>query len=149
MSINIKLGDLLAEAQDYDAIMHGCNCFHGEDGGIAAQIWDKWPMAREMSERHHDSGDFDAFGTYVYGYEQIGRFAIINAYAQYFGGANFDINAFIHILKQVNEDFTGMNIGIPMIGCGIGGADWESVQGILLHYAPDVNWTVIVWAGES
>jgi len=147
--IKIKLGDLLKEASDYDAIMHGCNCFHGDDSGIAAQVWACFPAAREISEKHHDSGDFGALGTYVAGYEQIGRFTIINAYTQYRGGANFDIHAFIHILKQVNEDFAGMSIGIPLIGCGIGGANWESVQGALLHYAKDVNWTVVMWEGKS
>ena len=147
MPVNIKLGDLLAEAQDYDAIMHGCNCFHGEDSGIAAQIWDKWPMARAMSEGHHDSGDFDAFGTYVSGYEQLGGFTIINAYTQFRGGACFNLDAFINILKQVNEDFTGSTIGIPMIGAGIGGGNWMEIQSALLVHAPDIKWTVVVWNG--
>ena len=145
--IKVKLGNLLKEANDFDAIMHGCNCFHGEDGDIAAQVWEKYPVARAMSEEDHDSGDFGALGTYASCYEQIGRFTLINAYTQYTGGASFDINAFIHILKQVNEDFYGSSIGIPRIGCGIGGGHWEQVEDALLQYAPDINWTVVVYNG--
>ncbi len=145
--IKVILGDLIKQAEDFDAIMHGCNCFHGEDSGIAAQMWEAFPMAREMSEAHHDSGDFGALGEYSECVDHIGRFTIINAYTQYKGGANFDIHAFIHILKQINEDYYQHSIAIPMIGCGVGGSDWESVQGAILVYAPDINWTVVVWNG--
>ena len=143
--MKIKLGNLLAEASDYDAIMHGCNCFHGEDSGVAGQLWDKYPVARLASREDHDSGDFGVLGTYVSVYEQMERFTIINAYTQYHGGAAFQIAAFIHILKQVNEDFHGSSIAIPLIGAGIGGGDWMDIQSALLIYAPDIKWTVIVW----
>lgn len=143
--ITVKLGNLITEASDFDAIMHGCNCFHDDDSGIAAQVWDKFPVARAMSVADHDSGDFGALGTYASCYEQIGRFTLINAYTQYSGGANFDIHAFIHILKQVNEDFAGKSIGIPRIGTGIGAYDWIPIENALLQHAPDIDWTVLVY----
>ena len=140
--ITIKLGDLLKEASNYDAIMHGCNCFHGEDSGVAAQVWQKYPMARQISREHHDAGAFDAYGSYSSVYGE--GFTIINAYTQYHGGPFFDINAFNNILKQVNEDFAGCSIAIPLIGSGIGGGDWLEIQEAILVNSPDINWIVIV-----
>ena len=149
MSMFVRLGNLINNtlAGDYDAIMHGCNCFHGEDAGFAKQVWHSFPEARQSSIDDHEGGDFAAFGTYsMTYYKELGT-TIINAYTQYHGGPSFNIDAFINILKQVNEDFEGCVIGVPLIGAGIGGGDWVEIQEAMLRYAPNIGWRVIVWNG--
>lgn len=146
MSIQVSLGNLINNTMNgmYDAMMHGCNCFHGEDSGFAAQVWEAFPEARQASMEDHDSGDFSAFGEIsTHYYSELGT-TIINAYTQYHGGANFDIDAFINILKQVEEDFSGCVIGIPRIGTGIGSSDWLPIEDALLMHAPSVDWQVVV-----
>jgi len=137
----------LASAGEFDAIMHGCNCFHGEDSGIAGQIWEKYPDARLVSEQDHESGNFDAFGEFSTVY--TGDFSIINAYTQYFSGRSFYMPAFISILQKVNTDFSGSSIGIPAIGCGIGGSTLDEVLPMILKHAPNINWTLVLWDGVN
>ena len=145
--MQVKLGDIILNTMNgqYDAMMHGCNCFHGEDSGVAAQVWKAFPDARQASMADHISGDFGALGEFSTAYYKEIGCTIINAYTQYHGGPSFDINAFIHILQQVNEDFSGCKIGIPLIGAGIGGGDWVEIQEALLTHAPSVYWEVIIW----
>jgi len=144
--ITVRRGNLLKEFElgNLDAMMHGCNCFHGEDSGIAAQIWQMFPKARKVSEVHHESGDFDAYGNYSAYYDKDIKAHIINAYTQFHGGANFSIHAFKAVVKKVEQDFSGSVIGIPLIGCGIGGGDLEEVVNVLLRYAPTIDWRMYV-----
>jgi O-acetyl-ADP-ribose deacetylase (regulator of RNase III) len=166
--LTIRTGDLIKEAESFDAIMHGCNCGHGYDSGIAALIWDRFPKAYIEKLGNHEEFQWSVLGTYSkhkiteerhkiawndlksaseeYSFRYVDSpFTVINAYTQFTGGANFYLDAFINILMSVNEEFKGLSIGIPRIGCGIGGGDWLLVENALLKYAPDVKWTVLVW----
>ena len=149
MSITVELGNLLdnAVAGKYDAIMHGCNCqgTPENDSGIAAQIWKKFPIAAIATRNWTLKGDFTTFGSYSKAKVSNLPFTIINAYTQYYGGPCFYLPALINVLKVVNKEFKGKTIGIPLIGCGVGGGDWVEVQQALLVYAPDVNWRVVIW----
>lgn len=148
--LKVITGNLLtlAEEKKFDIIMHGCNCFHDKDGGIAAQIWDRYPLARHASIQDHLTGDFNAFGEYSLCSDYKDAL-IINAYTQYFAGRSFFLPAFISILEEVNRIFRGKSIGIPAIGCGIGGSTLEEVIPAVLKHAPDIEWTLVLWGGES
>lgn len=170
MGITIEQGNLLdlAAKGEFHAIMHGCNCFHGGDSGIAGQIWRRFPEAYQGKLKNHAKGAWDIFGTISshkiteerivtddggYGIDRkicidkVPTFRIINAYTQYNGGSDFYMSAFVRILKFINATRAGKTIGIPKIGCGIGGGNWEQVEMMLLKHAPNVNWRVIVWNG--
>ena len=174
-SLSILKGDLLNLAADgaFGAILQGCNCFHGSDGGIAGQVWSRFPEAYHGKVLDHVDGDWSIFGTYsahmitqedtfdkknplpdyLRDYLTPAKvthdlpvpFYVINAYTQYQGGANFYMAAFIKILKKLNVNMKGMVIGIPKVGCGIGGGNWEEVEEVLLTHAPDINWRVVIW----
>ena len=171
MSIRITKGNLLDNAVlgEYDAIMHGVNCNPSQaDSGIARQVWQRFPKVlkdlREWVENTPMLGTFSNLGT-TYDLmvnnesrmemfmEQptmvtrpLGKpFAIINAFTQYHGGADFYLSSLEVILQDINTGYSGKIIGIPKIGCGIGGGNWEQVELLLLTHAPDVHWEVVVY----
>lgn len=147
-------GNLLQMAANgaFDVIVHGCNCFHNMGGGIAAQIAKIYPEAAEV-DLQTDYGDALKLGTFSTAIierdkEKPGNsFAIINAYTQYRGGTvecerelYLAIRcAFRGIFAQIPSDGTGVignydwpiRIGIPKIGCGIAGGNWDIVNMII------------------
>ena len=83
------VGDLLklADEEQFDIIVHGCNCFHTMGAGIAGQINDKYPEAFEADKDDTKYGDVTKLGTYSYAY--IGSLIsghlvqVVNMYTQY------------------------------------------------------------------
>ena len=57
-------GDLiaLAEAGQFDVIVHGCNCFHAMGAGVAAAIASRYPSAL-TADKATDFGDAAKLGT--------------------------------------------------------------------------------------
>ena len=59
---------------------------------------------------------------------------IINAYSQYNYGTDtvkIDYDALTLCLKKINHNFRGKTIGLPLIGCGLAGGDWNIVKKII------------------
>ena len=73
------------------------------------------------------------------------KLSIINAYTQYFPGAQFDIHAFIICLKKINNLFTGLRIGLPKIGTGIGGGNVIEIYQAIQKYLSDCEVTIVEW----
>lgn len=145
--VNVIKGDLikLANNGNFDAIMHGCNCFSTMGAGIALQMKlaysaDKLPL--EIQPIAHPIlklGNID--------YKQVeiasGEFTLINAYTQYQPGPDFNFTAFEVICQKVNLAFKGKHIGLPMIGSGIGGGNWSWIKSVIEHYCTDVKVTIV------
>ena len=145
--VNVIKGDLikLANNGNFDAIMHGCNCFSTMGAGIALQMKlaysaDKLPL--EIQPIAHPVlklGNID--------YKQVeiasGEFTLINAYTQYNPGPDFNYTAFEVVCQKVNTAFKGKHIGVPMIGAGIGGSNWSWIKSVIEHYCTDVKVTVV------
>lgn len=130
MLIHAK-GDLLAMAQagDFDVIVHGCNCQMNMGGGIAAQIAKLYPEARCADEEYAQYHDQPVFmlgnATSV---EVDDGFTIVNGYTQLKGGAGtFSYAALELVLMKVAAQFAGKRIGLPYIGCGIAGGDQNKI----------------------
>jgi len=86
-------------------------------------------------------GDKSKLGTFTF--VTINGLTIINAYTQYHyggGGCLFDYNAFERILTQIKDKFPGVRIGLPKIGCGLAGGDWEAVVQIIDRILPDIEY---------
>ena len=81
-------GDLIKnfEKDEYDAIVHGCNCFHIMGAGIANQISLKYPQAF-AADKQSDCGSMFKLGTLTIADTSNGK--IVNAYTQFLPGANF------------------------------------------------------------
>lgn len=131
--MNYIQGDLLAMALngDFDAIVHGCNCFHTMGGGIAAQVRRQFPEAYQADLKTR-LGDKRKVGTYSFAKLDNGV-VIINAYTQYdmsSGEDVFEYEGFQKILNQLKElrEHGLETFGFPLIGCGLAGGNKDRIM---------------------
>jgi O-acetyl-ADP-ribose deacetylase (regulator of RNase III) len=130
-------GDLLVLANrgDFTVIIHGCNCFHTMGAGIAKSIKEKYPEAYE-ADLQTNYGDKNKLGDYSF--FDYPNFTIINAYTQYmYGrGKQVDYDAVRKCFNKIKKKF-GMKMGrsnkfgIPKIGAGLAGGNWDIISGII------------------
>lgn len=156
MIVNTIQGNLIEEflKLKYDAIVHGCNCFCTMGKGIAKTIKEIFPKAYE-EDCKTIKGDKDKLGTYssVSVFKDSPRY-IINAYTQYdykktYDGTdiNVDYEAIRKVFVLLNKNFAGKIIGIPKIGAGLAGGDWEKIKEIINSSTPDVEIELVEYKG--
>ena len=175
MPINDSItGDLIELAEDgkFFGIVHGCNCFHRMGSGIAKQIKQKFPMAEIADKNHSVLGDPSKLGSYtktVYTLPKLYKtndpnkiidLTIINGYTQYFYGTNerhVCYEAIGRLFSKLNEDFSFLEahketnhymsttFGIPLIGAGLAGGNWEIILGIINAVTPNLDITSVVY----
>lgn len=156
-------GDLLAMYDNklFDVIVHGCNCQCNMGGGIAALIAKRYPDA-QAADNNTVCGLYEKLGT-VLPVLQSGwaskwfprifkRRYIINAYTQYEPGADANLQAIRLAFRDLAEkasthgwDYS--RIGIPAIGCGIGGLTWEEVGPVIDEEAGHLDITLVEFDG--
>lgn len=134
-------GDLLKLFKDgrYDIIVHGCNCFNTMGAGIAKQIKQQFPKAF-IEDCKTKKGDLNKLGTYTFSDN------VVNAYTQYEygrGKTNVDYNAIKKVFTKINEDFKGKKVGIPKIGAGLAGGDWDTIKKIINKVTPNIEIEVV------
>lgn len=129
---------------DVDVIAHQCNCFCNMGSGIAPQIAKRYPGA-EAVDSATIKGDSDKLGTFTCAIvsrnvngETIDDGIVYNLYGQYgYGGAgvNTKYESLKRAMQKMQQDLKDENnegiIGLPLIGCGLGGGDWEVVSKII------------------
>ena len=148
-------GDLIRLALDgeFDMIAQGCNCFCRMKSGIAKTISEIIPDAVEADNRTQ-SGDASKLGTYTVGViwnetRIIGK--VLNCYTQYNYGTDTqhaDYNAITRVMGKINADHRGKSIGLPLIGCGRAGGDWEHVKNIIKSQLRDMDVTIVHYNGN-
>lgn len=135
--VKIISGDLLQlfDGGKFDLIMHGCNCFASMSGGIARAIAQRYPLAKEADKeavarlRAEGRSRSELLGTFSACALPQGR--ILNLYTQYYPGPDFRDEAFREALRLVKKEFSGCRMGLPWIGCGIGGARRSTVYALV------------------
>lgn len=142
--MNTVQGDLLklAEAGEFDVIVHGCNCFNTMGSGIAAQIRKQYPKAYDVDQAT-SKGDLNKLGTFTQA--STNKFVIINAYTQF--GFNtpglkddvFEYTAFALILEKLGRLWPGRRFGFPLIGCGLAGGDKARIMLLLNDFSEFVS----------
>ena len=164
--MQIIKGDLIELAVSGKAgiIVHGCYCFHAMGSGIAGVLASQFPQIPLADSKYTAKGDPSKLGSYVVaevtleayangragGIPRISArpldnpFQCINLYTQFTPGPDFIESIFVYALKKLNKDFAGKHLWFPKIGCGIGGGDWERVEGLMLQHLTDVKVTVVV-----
>lgn len=137
-------GDLIYLAKDgyFDVIVHGCNCFCTMGAGIALQIKDQFPEAL-AADKCTVAGDREKLGGITFA--KIGGLTVVNAYTQYQPGRNVDFVAIRMAMRIVRQRFPESRIGLPKIGAGIAGGDWESIKQILEEELKDLDVTIVEW----
>ena len=150
-------GDLIKLALEgtFDVIAHGCNCFCTMGAGIAPQMakafgCDKYPLENELHR-----GEINKLGHINYDWINktpnditIPRpLYIVNAYTQYYyGGKNpIDYEALTLCMRKINHIFKGKHIGLPKIGAGLAGGDWDKIKLIIQTELKDCNVTVVIY----
>jgi len=138
----------LAQAGEFDVITHGCNCFCTMGSGIAPQIKKAFPAAWEYDLKT-DKGDIQKLGTYSYGQDVVKNnkfLTIINSYTQYHYDASkkpLDYEALTLCMRKINHNFKGKSIGLPLIGCGLAGGDWQRVKSIIERELSDMDVCIV------
>lgn len=160
-------GNLIALAPQFDAIVHGCNCFNVMGAGIAPQIDRAFSGVPSRADNTTTPGDIDKLGTI-----SVGRYFwkedvptsrsylyIINAYTQY-GTARYpgecvvDYDAIrssfalIYQLAKRHDNGYQFKIAYPMIGAGLGGGDWKLISTIIGEQLDGLDHTLIEYDGS-
>lgn len=145
------VGDLVQDASNYDVIVHGCNCFCTMGAGIAPQIKNKFPEAY-AADCATPKGDLAKLGTISHTVNTTP--IVVNLYSQYdytgrrSGMMDFDYDAFRKGLKALKAKFSGKTIGMPKIGAGLAGGDWNEIEKILDEEMRGEYVTVVTWYGD-
>jgi O-acetyl-ADP-ribose deacetylase (regulator of RNase III) len=172
MKYNEVKGDLIKMAQraKFDVIAHGCNCFCQMGAGIAPQMAKAF-SCNDASKYHGEStsypdlrGDMSKLGTIEtyawFVFDEEGnrrRLDVVNAYTQYKYGRNHkdgdknpvDYAAIEMCMKKMNYRFKGKHIGLPKIGAGLAGGDWERIKGIIQRELKDCEVTIVIYDGNQ
>lgn len=163
-------GDLikLAKEAKFDVIVHGCNCLSTMGAGIAPQMAEAFGCDEFEMERWGPTieklGCID-YETVVLGEKTIWSLSdfknnrnepeltVVNAYTQYKYGSNhkdgiaipFDYEAFTICMRKMNHAFKGKHIGMPKIGSGLAGGDWNRIKYIIQTELKDMQVSVIIY----
>lgn len=165
-------GDLIKLAKEgtFDVIAHGCNCMCTMGAGIAPQMAKAFFADKFEKEGKEYRGDINKLGTIDF--ESITDtgdglrisdpndlyvgdilVTVVNAYTQYYYGPNhkegvskpIDYEALTLCLRKMNYIFKGKHIGLPQIGAGLAGGDWNVIKQIIQTELKDCNVTVVIY----
>jgi O-acetyl-ADP-ribose deacetylase (regulator of RNase III) len=170
MNYNEVNGDLihLAKKGTFDVIAHGSNCMSAMGAGIAVPLknefgCDKFPMElqgpsieklgcidykdiivvpvmRELTINGITRESPDYGGITV---------TVVNAYTQYYygrmNGMPLDYEALTLCMRKINSVFKGKHIGLPKIGAGLAGGDWNRIKQIIQTELKDCKVTVVLF----
>ncbi|HLP52717.1 MAG TPA: macro domain-containing protein [Chitinophagales bacterium] len=138
-------GDLIGDAKHYDVIVHGANCFCTMKSGIAKQVIENFPEAQQV-DNLTTKGDRKKLGTISHTKNTTP--IVVNAYTQFEFGTdkmNCDYNAMRSCLKELKKTFGGKKIGMPQIGAGLAGGDWNIIKQIIHDELNDEDVTIVYW----
>jgi O-acetyl-ADP-ribose deacetylase (regulator of RNase III) len=163
-------GDLIKLAKEgtFDVITHGCNCLSNMGAGIAPQMAKAFGVDKFQMELWGPTigklGCID-YETFVIGQNAIWsledadnklgepELAVVNSYTQYRYGKNhtdgvskpLDYEALTLCMRKINTTFSGKHIGLPKIGAGLAGGDWNKIKKIIQTELKDMKVSVVIY----
>lgn len=143
-------GNLITMALDgnFDIIIQGCNCFNTFGRGLAKEIKERLPKAYAVDYKTK-KGDINKLGNYsscIIDTEEGDDFMVINCYTQYMYSntePQIDYEALTLCLRKINFEFKGHIIGVPLIGAGLAGGDWNRIKTIIETELKDMDVTIV------
>jgi len=146
-------GNLLNMDDQFDVIVHGCNCFCTMGAGFAKAIADKYPQVRQ-ADQNTGYGNPNKLGNWsmaVIDRLDNTTLYILNAYTQYGfsnGGNVFEYSAFDLILRkmELTDTIKNLKIGMPKIGAGLARGNWQLIEQIINRHS--LNITVVEYHGN-
>ena len=149
MTYQIKIRDITSI--ESGVIAHQVNCQKAMGSGVALAILKKWPKVRSQYMSRGQGKEM--LGT-VDIVDVEHRVKVANIYGQLTYGNNGIQHTNLAALERgLRETFkfcqiNGFDLYLPQIGCGLGGADWDTqIEPIVkqIHDEFNVNTTVCVW----
>jgi len=160
-------GDLieLSRKGKFDIIAHGCNCFNTQTKGIALSMAKTFHTDTFTLENKFLQGDIRKLGSIDAEEFQVSSMSIvpkeftgpttselkydltvINCYTQfrYGKGLQLDYEALTLCLRKINHIYKGLTIGLPKIGAGLAGGDWNKIKTIIQTELKDMSSVIIV-----
>jgi O-acetyl-ADP-ribose deacetylase (regulator of RNase III) len=158
-------GDLieLAKEGQFDAIAHGCNCMSTMGAGIALQMAKEFKCDRFKMETEWENPGFEKLGNIDYNgitygniayrisnpndyYTEDVSFTLVNAYTQFgIGYGSLDYEALTLCMRKINSVFKHKHIGLPQIGAGLAGGEWNRIKEIIKQELKDCKVTVVIY----
>lgn len=135
--IEYKKGCLIKafKGGEVDVIAHQCSAFHTMGAGVAKAIAQEFPHA-EAADKATEYGSKALLGWFTYALTDYGY--IYNLYGQYGcgkGGRHTNYDHLENALLGMKHDLLSRGykgkIGLPKIGCGLAGGDWDVVKYII------------------
>jgi O-acetyl-ADP-ribose deacetylase (regulator of RNase III) len=160
----------------FDVIAHGCNCHSVQGAGLAPQMvrafgTDKFPMELVGSNMNKlgcidfKPIKFNMSLNRIITNEELESgmspsyfiINVVNAYTQYNYGKNhidgsyrpLDYEALTLCMRKINHVFKGKHIGLPQIGAGLAGGNWELIKEIIQRELSDCNVTIVIYKPEN
>lgn len=163
-------GDLIQLAKEgrFDVITHGCNCLSNMGAGIAPQMAKAFGVDKFWMESWGPTisklGCID-YETFVIGKNAIWsiedadnklnepELIVVNSYTQFRYGKNhtdgvskpLDYEALTLCMRKINQEFSGKHIGLPKIGAGLAGGDWNKIKNIIQTELKDMKVSVVIY----
>jgi len=130
-------GDLLLS--DCNIILHGANCQHVMGAGIARSLVQRWPIVHQVDKT--TAKTINKLGSFSIAEVETQRW-VYNLYTQLHPGQCFELEALRLAIQSCLSYWTEIDpecklkIGMPLIGAGIGGGDWNLTEEMLLKELP-------------
>lgn len=144
-AVEHRVGDLF-DADDADALAHGCNCAGAMGRGIAVEFRRRWPDMYAEYRRRCREGVLTPGGIFVW---QIGqdRFVYnLGTQAHWRTAAKLpDVEAAIRAMVADAAGRGVRRIAMPRIGAGLGRLPWADVEGVLGDALGGSGVTVVVY----
>jgi O-acetyl-ADP-ribose deacetylase (regulator of RNase III) len=124
--------EYLFEQIDLHAWAHGCNTQGRMGAGIAKQFKQAFPEMYVQYQAQCQAGLANTGGLFLY--VSHSPFYVFNLYTQELPGANAHyeyVRRAVDAMSAAGNRLAIRTIGLPEIGCGIGGLEWPEVEKIL------------------
>lgn len=143
MPLEYRKGDLFAST-DLDGIAHGCNTLGAMGAGIAVLFKKRWPdmynsykqlcSAKQLFPGdvfpYRDSNDFTVYNLMTQDYMELPDPTGKKPMVCFIQPATLPAIGTSFLKMLIIAD--GTRIGIPKIGTGLGGLEWDDVEKVLL-----------------
>lgn len=138
-------GDLikLANEGNFDVIGHGCNCFCTMGAGLAKSMKRAFPEIT-MADNCTTKGDKKKLGTFTH--VDYGDLVVLNLYIQHEYGSPYpdvEYSAVRECMMKIKKRYSGKRIGLPLIGAGLAGGDWNIISKIIEEELGDEDVTIV------
>jgi O-acetyl-ADP-ribose deacetylase (regulator of RNase III) len=150
ITMNYLTGDLLQLAKNgnFDVIAHGCNCMCTMGAGIAQSIKKEFPQAF-LADCKTLRGQKSKLGSCSFAEIQLKDkiLTVVNAYTQFdYKGKPplVDYEALRSCMEWIRERFGDQKIGLPKIGAGLAGGDWNIIENIIETELYGLDVTIVV-----